>query len=169
MFINIFILLECYRRVSNEIYFVIQPNYSQDYKYYCFYWTPTSTLVNPTVVFTFQNVGNNSIYLDDVTFNSSTNLIQNGGFETNDDDLLDPTLWFSPCWTNCSRSIVEENPKSGEYSFRAQGDYVYLQQTISISDDEQSDIYYFGFWLEFNCNYVDPCTISATISSSQVS
>jgi hypothetical protein len=137
-------------------------DYSQDYKYYCFDWMPIERNTYFLLYFGFRSAVNEYIYLDDVTFSSTVDLISNGGFEsTYNHASSDPWVIYLQCYprASCSASFVEGNSYSGSFSFRAAGDSVKIYQHIEINNDEVAATYHFGFWLKFDCDEDHPCTI----------
>jgi len=123
---------------------------TDDYTYYCYYFVPSTSASNINVQFTFSNVyASGAIYLDDVTLNSTVNLIKNGDFETveaNDTAPLPP--WTSStCGANCIGIVTTQDPRTGSYSFGTTGTVVTLSQTVAINTVGQQYVYQLGFWI----------------------
>ncbi|CAF3668795.1 unnamed protein product [Adineta steineri] len=149
---------KCIQMVSDEFKYTIQGDYSSDYKYYCFDWKVTKKWNTFLLSFEFNTGNQNYVYIDDVTFNSTLNLIKNGDFE-----IINDHVWKCP--GTCYLDYVKDNPKSGQLSFRAYGKFSLTQLVPKPIGGDDNELYHFGFWLKLNCTTINPCTIITNINT----
>ncbi|UJR10838.1 hypothetical protein I4U23_015025 [Adineta vaga] len=151
----------CIKMVSNELKYRIVVNRSQDYQFYCFDWIATKSHETFSVSFVF-NIGKQQyVYIDDITFNSTSNFIQNGNFERK----------MGNEWScnnrSCLSNHVKDNPKSGAFSFRTDGSLSLTQ--LILESIESNKLYQLGFWLKLSCDPTDPCTVVVHIGAQNLS
>lgn len=151
--------LECIPIAGDEFNYRITGLHSRAYDYYCFRWAVTNPQPNYQLSFDFDVTDGQSVLIDDIALISSTNLIDNGDFET-----PHSTAWS--CGSQACRSnYVRDDSKPGEYSFRA-SDTLSLAQLVSPPTIDTADDYQFSFRLKFNCDEANPCSVTARLRSS---
>ena len=156
---NDFLLpIDCVYIVSNELNYKIVTHYSQSYRYYCFNWITKRSQKISSVSFTFNSDEKKYIYIDDITLNSTSNLIINGDFERT---MLNE---WSCGDQSCSTNHVQNEVKSGQYTFRTNSTFA-LQQLLSKPIQSSSEPYQLSFWMKNDCHPLNPCTVVVRIGA----
>ena len=88
------------------------------------------------------------------------NLISNGDFETpNYTDQWN----VQSCGATCDPGVDDLNPHQGNVAFYSSGKNVTLSQTVSLMPVGQVSLYYFGFWLAYECEGNNHCSIQVFV------
>lgn len=89
--------------------------------------------------------------VDDITLNSTTNLITNGGFQTtygsSGNSGQPSTVSTCPGTTICSAYAIDADPTANSYSFYSNGVSITLDQTVAINTVGKEFVYSLGFLL----------------------
>ncbi|CAF1090726.1 unnamed protein product [Adineta ricciae] len=150
--------VDCIHIVSNELNYKIVTHYSQSYRYYCFNWIAKRSQEVSSVSFTFNSDEKKYIYIDDITLNSTSNLIINGDFERS---ILNE---WSCGDQSCSTNRVQNEVKSGQYTFRTHSALA-LKQLLSKSIESSGELYQLSFWMKSDCHPSNPCTVVVHIGA----
>ena len=142
------------------------------FEYYCYYFVTPASASSIELQFVFSTVfGNGIAILDNVTLNSTENLISNGDFELNNATALG----YQYEWSSWSSSACEEHCitfPGDQYgatdfpSFLATGTGITLSQTVAIDTVGRRFVYRLGFW--FQCiikdgNPTESCQLLVTL------
>jgi hypothetical protein len=127
-------------------------------QYYCYYFVTPASASNIQLQFVFSStIFNVYTILDDVTLNSTENLIINGDFgiysATPSGYPYQWSSWTSSECQSCLATPANGNGATGFSGFLASGVGITLSQTVAINTVGRQFVYRLGFW--FQCAVAD--------------
>jgi len=152
---NVSIHLDCNVTKTSSQFTTVLINNGTNSQYYCYYFVPSVSASNIKLEFLLiSNDYNTYLSIDDITLNSTVNLITSGAFQTTYDSSENSgqSSTVSQCSGICSAYVIDADPQTNSYSFYSNGVSITLSQTVAINTVGKEFVYSLGFWLSCSTN-----------------